>query len=184
MFKSLAGALLSALLLAGAAAGGEPTQASTTEPPTDLFEHIAPLVGTTWRAEGVGENGEAVVDVARWEWILGGRAVRVVHSINDGAYGGQSTIYFDPAEEVYRQHYVTTGGFRTEGILHVENEAMIGVEVVAGHPTISRVRSRSELVDGVLHVRSEYLENGEWTEGHGFEYRPAPEVEPIFPPVR
>ena len=57
---------------------------------------LQPLVGKTWRGE-LSPPGAAkpVVDVSRFELILNGRAVRSVHSINDGEYGGETLFTWD-----------------------------------------------------------------------------------------
>ncbi|MGF1605354.1 MAG: hypothetical protein ACFB22_03360 [Rhodothalassiaceae bacterium] len=150
----------------------------------DELAQMAPLVGKTWRSEGVDDQGKSMVDVSRWEWILGGRAIRIVHSLNQGAYGGQTTVYPDPKGDGFRFHYVTTGGFVTEGRIAIEGGVMTATEAVTGHPEITQVKSISRLVDGVLQSRSHYLRNGEWIPGLSFDDREAPEAEPVFDPIR
>jgi len=39
---------------------------------------------------------EKTVSVEQWEWILGGKAVRVMQSVNDGELGIQYTYFMDP----------------------------------------------------------------------------------------
>jgi len=152
--------------------------------PNDPLAALAPMVDKTWRAETVEKDGETMVDVQRWEWILGGRAMRIMHSLNDGAYGGQTTVYPDPEGDSMRFHYVTTGGFVTEGTITIEDGVMTAVEDVTGHPSITKVKNTTELKDGTLQSRSKYLQNGEWVAGHSFDYREAPDAKPVFPPVR
>ena len=50
------------------------------------LEPLRPLLGKTWRGEFKNSTPEKpIVDVSRWERILNGKAVRVMHSINEGA---------------------------------------------------------------------------------------------------
>jgi hypothetical protein len=65
----------------------------------EIDKHLAPLqplVGKTWRGE-LSPPGAAkpVVDVSRFELALNGRAVRSLHSINDGEYGGETLFVWD-----------------------------------------------------------------------------------------
>ncbi|HTG43029.1 MAG TPA: hypothetical protein VK633_00735, partial [Verrucomicrobiae bacterium] len=60
--------------------------------PGKLDEHLEslrPFIGKTWRGEFKNSKPEKpTIDVAHWERALNGKAVRVLHSINDGYYGG------------------------------------------------------------------------------------------------
>lgn len=142
------------------------------------FEH---LVGKTWR--GVGTGPEAVEDIQRWEWAVGGHAVRVVHSVGGGAYAGETVIFRDRASEAYIFHYFTSGGFHTTGVMRPTGpgafEAEETVHGLDGFPPI-----RSTLVmgaDGVNRARSFQQENGTWVEKGGFDYREDASAVPVMP---
>jgi hypothetical protein len=64
-----------------------------------LDEHLEPLrpfLGKTWRGEFKNSKPDKpTIDVAHWERALNGKAVRVVHSVNNGSYGGESIIRWD-----------------------------------------------------------------------------------------
>ncbi len=83
--------------------------------PVELEPHLAalrPLVGKTWR--GVFPNSKPdkpVVDVSRFEIALNGQAVRSLHSINDGEYGGETLMVWDKEKQAVVYYYFTTGGF-------------------------------------------------------------------------
>jgi len=59
-----------------------------------LDEHLEPfrpVLGKTWKGHFKNSTPEKPqVDVARWERALNGKAIPVLHSINDGVYGGES----------------------------------------------------------------------------------------------
>ena len=69
----------------------------------ELSERLAPLrplVGKTWRGTFPESTPDKpIVDVSRFEVALNGQAVRNLHSINDGEYGGESLIVWDPAQD-------------------------------------------------------------------------------------
>ncbi|MBM3823961.1 MAG: hypothetical protein FJ404_13940 [Verrucomicrobia bacterium] len=51
----------------------------------EKLEVLRPFLGKTWRGEFKDSTPEKpVVDIAKWERALNGKAVRVLHSINDG----------------------------------------------------------------------------------------------------
>src|SRR5690349_7233484 len=53
------------------------------------LEPLRPLLGKTWKGVFDGSTAEKpTVDIARWERVLNGQAVRLLHSINQGVYGG------------------------------------------------------------------------------------------------
>ena len=60
------------------------------------LEPLRPFLGKTWKGEFKNSTPDKpVVDVMQWERALNGKAVRVLHSINDGEYGGESFIVWD-----------------------------------------------------------------------------------------
>ncbi|MGZ9100487.1 MAG: copper chaperone PCu(A)C [Brevundimonas sp.] len=142
------------------------------------FEH---LVGRSWR--GVGTGPDAAEDIQRWDWAVGGHAVRVVHSVGGGAYAGETLIFRDKASGGFIFHYFTSGGFHTTGVMRPTGpgafEAEETVHGLDGFPPI-----RSTLVmgaDGVHRARSFQQENGAWVEKGGFDYREDPSAVPVMP---
>ena len=78
-------------------------------------------MGKTWRGE-LSPPGAAkpVVDVQRFELALNGRAVRSLHSINDGEYGGETLFVWDDEKKSVVYTYFTTAGFYTTGTMQPE----------------------------------------------------------------
>jgi len=129
-----------------------------------------PYIGKTWKGElkSTGEEKPAT-DVARWERALNGQAVRIVHSVNNGEYGGESVILWDNQKKSLVYYYFTTAGFYTRGTMTVENNKYIYHEHVVGFPnaTITEVKGTGEFTaDGKWINKSQYLKNGEWADGH------------------
>jgi len=128
------------------------------------LEPLRPLVGKTWRA--VLPGGTAV-DVHRFELVLNGQAVRSLHSVNDGVYGGEALLFWDEEKQAIASHYFTTAGFYTVGSFRIEEGWLVSHEIVHGNAGgITEVRARSRVEpDGSLVVKVEHLKNGQWTPG-------------------
>jgi hypothetical protein len=147
------------------------------------FTPLLPVLGKTWRGEFASSTPEKpVVDIARWELALNGQAVRILHSINDGEYGGETLLVWDAAAQELVYFYFTTAGFQTRGRLTAGPDGWTTVEGVTGNQSgITEVRAVTELLpDGDMRVRSEYFRNGEWVPGRETLYREAPGAQVKF----
>jgi len=134
---------------------------------------LSPLVGKTWRGELQPPGAaKAVVDVQRFELALNGRAVRSVHSINDGEYGGETLFVWDDEKKCVVYTYFTTAGFYTTGTMQPEGGVLNFHEIVRGTSSGPReVKATSRVLpDGRLHVRSRHLKDGQWVDGHEAYY--------------
>ncbi|RRS10421.1 hypothetical protein EAG18_02360 [Pseudoalteromonas sp. J010] len=105
-------------------------------------------------------------DVSHWERALNGTAIRSLHSINDGMYGGESLIFWDKSKESLVFYYFTTAGFYTQGTMEVldEGEFVAYEEVVNNDSGITKVKSTSKFENGQFTVSTQYLKNGQWTQ--------------------
>jgi hypothetical protein len=147
------------------------------------FAPLLPLLGKTWRGEFANSTPEKpVIDIARWELALNGQAVRVLHSINDGEYGGESILLWDEASQGLVYSYFTTAGFTTRGRMTFDGSRLISHEIVTGSQNgITEVKAVHELLpDGAMRVSSEYLQNGAWIPGRETLYREAPGAQVKF----
>jgi hypothetical protein len=134
---------------------------------------LKPLVGKTWRGEMSPPGAaKAVVDVHRFELALGGRAVRSVHSINDGEYGGETLFTWDDEKKTIVYTYVTTAGFYTIGTMKAAGDDLESHELVRGTTGgVREVKATSRVLpDGRLQVKSRHLKGGEWADGHEVRY--------------
>ncbi len=147
------------------------------------LEPLRPLLDKTWTGVFKSSTPEKpVVDISRWERALNGKAVRVLHSVNDGAYGGETIFMWDEKKQLVTYHYFTTAGFMTVGSLSFKDEKLITHEVVAGNAGgVTEVRGTSELLpDGAFRVKTEYLKDGEWQLGREVTYNQAPAAKVVF----
>jgi hypothetical protein len=151
-----------------------------------LSKHLdpfQPFVGKTWKGEFTDtQTGRKVTDVSRWERALNGNAVRILHSLNEGEYGGETIIIRDTKKEKLVFYYFTTEGFYTTGAIEFKEKTFTGHEVVTGNTNgITEVRSSGKILpDGRMYSKSQYLQNGEWVDGHEIFYKEDPQAKVIF----
>ncbi len=153
------------------------------QPLSDHLGPFEPLVGRTFRGELTESDAAGpMVDVSRWERALNGLAVRNLHSVNDGEYGGETIYFWDREQGKLRFFYFTTSGFFTQGDAVFDGNVMSTHERVTGNAHgVTEVRATSELLpDGSLRTSSEYLQNGQWVPGHAGLYRETPGAEVRF----
>ncbi|MEM9939496.1 MAG: hypothetical protein AAF768_11650 [Pseudomonadota bacterium] len=152
----------------------------------ETFGPLTEFVGKTFKGAPLAAGSEAKADIQQWNWALGGSAILIKHAIEDGSYGGNTYVYKDAASGDLVYVYITNAGFRTEGSMTVNDDGTyIAEEAVEGHPSITKVRSTSRLADdGSTLMTSEYLDDGVWTPGHRFLYKPTSDpLPPLAPPV-
>jgi hypothetical protein len=77
-------------------------------------------------------EGKPKFDIQRWELALNGQAVRILHSIGDGEYGGESLIVWDKEKQGLVFYYFTTAGFYTTGTVSTEGDSLVTLESVKG----------------------------------------------------
>lgn len=86
-------------------------EAGLVHPALGVF---APFLGNAYRGVSISPEFEATDDLIYWRAALGGQAVRAVHALADGSYGGESLYYADQSGGI-RWIYVSNSGFHTTG---------------------------------------------------------------------
>ena len=159
--------------------------AATPAAAENAFDALAPFMGKTWRGAEDVEDSEHGYVIQRWEWILGGRAVRVSHANNGGVFGGVWTIYEDPLTGKLRSHYVGAFGSYSEGLLEEEDGSLVHEMRVTGAASLNFVRLViTPQEDGSFITNAEYFQNGEPLDSAPtFRYREAPGAELIIKPA-
>ncbi len=131
----------------------------------DKLKVFAPYLGT-WQADFTVTSGKpAVQDVSTWQRALNGTAIKTIHSINEGEYGGESMIFWDSKKQSLVFYYFTTAGFYTQGTMNVLSPTQfVAYENVTGNKEgITKVKSTSEFKDDHFVVSTSYLKKGQWT---------------------
>ena len=147
------------------------------------FEPLRPLLGKTFKGTFKDSKPDKpVVDVARWERAMNGQAVRLLHSINDGVYGGETLFIWDSKKQSVVYYYFTTVGYLTTGTMQVKDGKILTHEEVQGEAGgVKEVRGMSEILPGgKFHVKAEYLKDGQWVLGHEVTYEEDPAGKVVF----
>ena len=149
----------------------------------ESLKGLEPFMGRTWKALVNPES--ALYDVARWEPMVAGQAVRIRHSVGDGAYGGETIIMWDKAREELVFFYFTTAGFFTTGTMWFDEAgALNSREVVTGNASgVQEVHARQEILpDGRLKVGTRMLrEGGKWEDRGDVIYKEDPSAKVVLP---
>ncbi|MBI4662764.1 MAG: hypothetical protein HY735_28450 [Verrucomicrobia bacterium] len=147
------------------------------------LEPLQRFVGKTWKGRFRQSTPEKpMYDVMKWERALNGQAIRILHSINQGEYGGETILMWNPKISRLEYHYFTTAGFFTHGTMTIEGNKITAHEEVTGNKNgVTEVEATMEiLADGRMHSKSLYLQNGKWVDGHEVSYEESPGAEVVF----
>ncbi|MCK8123952.1 hypothetical protein MTF66_03015 [Pseudoalteromonas sp. 2CM39R] len=131
----------------------------------DKLKVFEPYLGTWQSNFNVAAGKPAVQDVSTWQRALNGTAIKTIHSINEGEYGGESMIFWDNKKQSLVFYYFTTAGFYTQGTMNVLSPTQfVAYENVTGNKEgITKVKSTSEFKDNSFVVSTSYLKKGQWT---------------------
>ncbi|MHA7872316.1 MAG: hypothetical protein ACX939_08205 [Hyphococcus sp.] len=164
--------------LSAVASAAEDGDASAAYEPMAVFEK---LDGRVLYGEGVGPNGEPIVDIAKWEMTLGGRAFQSTHKLACRDYGGRTIFFYDEGAKKYIFHYFTTAGFHTVGELDVTDDGFTAVEEVIGHPRFVEVRSDIIFDGDIVRVVSSHVDkDGKPSDSDELVYRDVDEETVLF----
>jgi len=147
------------------------------------LEPFRPMLEKTWKGAFKSSKPEKpLVDIMRWERALNGKAIRVLHSVNEGSYGGETIFRWDQEKQAVTYHYFTTAGFMTVGSVSFKDGKWITHEVVAGRTNgVTEVRGTSHLsADGALTIETEHLKDGNWEPGREVTYTVEPAARVVF----
>lgn len=179
MKRFLALALLSVTALVHAQPA-EDKPAPALNPHLKVFE---PFLGKVFKGEFANSTPDKpMIDVMKLERAMNGEAVRILHSVNDGAYGGETILIWDQSTEKLRYWYFTTGGFHTTGTMEADAKKWTASEKIGGNAGgVSEVRSVTEILgDGKMTRKAEMLRDGKWGPGHTIKYVESPKSEVKF----
>ena len=147
------------------------------------LEFLRPWLDKTFKSESkTPSSGKSTTDVARWERALNGNAVRIMHSLNEGAYGGEVIVRWDEEKQAVCYHYFTTDTFWTEGTMTFNDGKITSHEFVKGKAGgVTEVRATLEMQpDGTYLQKSEFLKDGKWSPGREALYQLDPAARVIF----
>lgn len=173
-----------AVFLFGLGALTAPTISAAGDKDADAYEPMAvfaKLAGRSWRGEGTGPNGQPIVDIARYEMILLGRAFQSTHKLEGGTYGGRTVYFYDEGAKEYVFHYFTTAGFHTTGTIVPTENGFTAIETVNGHPEIDEVHSEIIVGEKEMRVLSHHVSHdGEESAGDTLIYAEIDDPGPLY----
>lgn len=147
------------------------------------LEPLRPYIGKTWRGLLSQPGQPEMIDISRWERALNGTAIKIIHSVNQGEYGGETMLFYDKKQQTLVYYYFTTAGFYTHGTMSIDSNTKLltAEETVENNAKgITKVRSSSKLSENTLSTTSEYLQQGKWVAGHSAVYQAAPDAQVLF----
>lgn len=162
--------VLFAVMLA-AAACSKPAAEEAASPPVEAaivneasvaaaYEPMAPFApfsGKTFRGEWTTDDGEKLVDIAKWDLILNGRALQSTHRLQGKDYGGRTIFFFDEGAQNYVFHYFTTAGFHTTGVSEFVDGGLVTEEKVEGANDVAFVRSKATFSQDAIEIDVVYV---------------------------
>lgn len=145
---------------------------ASTAAPYEPMAMFAPFSGKTFRGEWTDDNGATLVDTAKYELILNGRALQSTHRLQGKDYGGRTIFFYDEGAKKYVFHYFTTAGFHTTGTSDFVDGGLVTVENVEGHDTVGSVRSKVIFGADAIQIDVVYVgKDGSQTPGGHRVYR-------------
>ena len=154
--------------------------------PPSLDSHLEPLrpwIEKRWKGHpATPKPGKETIDVVHWERALNGKAVRILHSINNGEYGGEAIVRWDPKKQEVVYQYFTTANFVTAGTMKFKEGKILTHEVVSGEAGgITEVKATIEMSgEGTYRQKTEILKEGTWQPGTETVYQEDPAAVVVF----
>lgn len=151
---------------------------ATAAEPISALKPLAPFIGTWTSISGSVDGSEKFEDVAKWEWAFKGQVVRITHSVNQGAYAGESLIHWDDTAGKIIYRYVNTAGFYTDGTIIPKSDGSIDVHEYVRESKSGPTESLSNyrLENGQIKAWSKFKKDGEWAEPRHITYKATPDA--------
>ena len=157
-----------------------------TKSKTFLSEHLTglkPFIGNTYKGNFINSTKEnPMTDVLSFERALNGNAVKVTHSVNNGEFGGETMIMWNPEKGGLQSWYFTSAGSLTIQNVQIKKDTFISIENVERNQNgITKVKTIIEVLHGdQIKKRTKYLMNNLWKDGSETIYKKVHDHKPVF----
>ena len=157
-----------------------------TKPKTFLSDHLIkmkPFIGNTYKGSFINSTKEnPMIDILSFQRALNGNAVKVVHSVNNGEFGGETIVMWNPEIGKLQSWYFTTAGSLTLQNVQIKKDTFISTENVERNKNgITKVKTIIEVLNGnQIKKRTKYLMNNLWKEGSETIYNKIHDHKPVF----
>ena len=157
-----------------------------TKSKTFLSEHLngmKPFIGNTYKGNFINSTKEnPMFDVLSFERALNGNAIKVIHSVNNGEFGGETMIMWNPEKGGLQSWYFTSAGSLTIQNVQIKKNTFISIENVERNQNgITKVKTIIEVFNGdQIKKRTKYLMNNLWKDGSETLYNKVNGLKPVF----
>ena len=157
-----------------------------TKSKTFLSEHLngmKPFIGNTYKGNFINSTKEnPMIDIISFERALNGNAVKVTHSVNNGEYGGETMVMWNPENGELQSWYFTSAGSLIIQNVQIKKDTFISIENVERNQNgITKVKTIIEVLHGnQIKKRTKYLMNNLWKDGSETIYKKVHDHKPVF----
>ena len=155
-----------------------------SEPPlSDHLIEMKPFIGNTYKGDFINSTKEnPMIDILSFERALNGNAVKVIHSVNNGEFGGETMVMWNPEKGRLQSWYFTSAGSLTMQNVQIKKDTFISIEDVSGNQNgITKVKTIIEVLHGdQIQKRTKYLMNNLWKDGSEIIYNKVNNLKPVF----
>ena len=141
------------------------------------------FIGKYFKGETFNSTKTKLIsEVIHFKRILNGQAIRIVHSINEGEFGGESIITWNQENNILESVYFSTGGNIKHSMVTLKENTITLVEDVSKNQnSIKKVKTTYYLNSyGQLKKETKYYINNMWIFSHNSNYTESKSSEIIF----
>ncbi len=159
---------------------------SQTKPELPLSDHLIemkPFIGNTYKGDFINSTKEnPMFDVLSFERALNGNAIKVIHSVNNGEFVGETMVMWNPEKGGLQSWYFTSAGSLTIQNVQIRKNTFISIENVERNQNgITKVKTIMEVLnEDQIKKRTKYLMNNMWKDGSETLYNKINGLKPVF----
>ena len=155
-----------------------------SEPPlSDHLIEMKPFIGNTYKGDFINSTKEnPMFDVLSFERALNGNAIKVIHSVNNGEFVGETMVMWNPEKGGLQSWYFTSAGSLTIQNVQIRKNTFISIENVERNQNgITKVKTIVEVLnEDQIKKRTKYLMNNMWKDGSETVYNKINGLKPVF----
>ena len=155
-----------------------------SEPPlSDHLIEMKPFIGNTYKGDFINSTKEnPMFDVLSFERALNGNAIKVIHSVNNGEFVGETMVMWNPEKGGLQSWYFTSAGSLTIQNVQIRKNTFISIENVERNQNgITKVKTIMEVLnEDQIKKRTKYLMNNMWKDGSETLYNKINGLKPVF----
>ena len=150
---------------------------------SDHLIEMKPFIGNTYKGDFINSTKEnPMFDVLSFERALNGNAIKVIHSVNNGEFVGETMVMWNPEKGGLQSWYFTSAGSLTIQNVQIRKNTFISIENVERNQNgITKVKTIMEVLnEDQIKKRTKYLMNNMWKDGSETVYNKINGLKPVF----